>query len=52
MSNPFQTPEFPGASPMPHRQTLKLKRVGVLSAGLFGGVAGISAGIEVEFSTD
>lgn len=45
MSNPFQTPEASGLSTMPTRSVMKLKRVGVLSAGLFGAAAGFLLGL-------
>lgn len=43
MSNPFQSPEYAEVSAA--RTRLKLKRVGVVSVGLFGAAAGVLMGL-------
>lgn len=43
MSNPFQTPEFTDSTST--RASVRLRRVGVLSVGLFGAAAGVLMGL-------
>ena len=45
MSNPFDAPESSNLTAVPHRQTMKLKHVGVWSAGVFGAAAGLLFGV-------
>ncbi len=46
MSNPFETPQFSGA---PAGETrMRLRRVGVVSVAMFGGAAGLLAGLLVR----
>lgn len=45
MSNPFETPQFSGAPGAEVR--MRLRRVGVVSVAMFGGAAGVLAGLMI-----
>lgn len=45
MSNPFESPQF--NSPVAVDRTIRLKRLGVVSSGIFGGAAGAGFGLIV-----